>query len=189
MKAEAGRRTVRCDVIEDAGRHFVDMSRYYVGSDYLPKIRRCLAALPEEDLWWRPNDSSNSVGNLLLHLSGNIRQWIVSGVGGRADIRERWKEFTADGAGEGGGRDSGALLTYLEETLADVDEVLAGLSPDDLLRRTVIQGQEVTLLEGVLHAVEHFSMHTGQIIYVTKLRTGADLRFYEVEGGIARKNW
>ncbi|MGD2047736.1 MAG: DinB family protein [Gemmatimonadota bacterium] len=172
-----------------ADQHFIDTCRHYVTSEYLPKIRRCVEALAEEDLWWRPNRSSNSVGNLVLHLAGNIRQWIVSGVGGKPDIRERAKEFAADGETLGTEWTRAGLLTYLEETLADVDATLAELMPEDLLSRSVIQGTDVTHLEAVFHAVEHFSMHTGQIIYVTKLRTAADLRFYEVEDGIARQNW
>jgi len=173
----------------DPGKAFIQSCRHYLVADYLPKIRRCLSNLPEEDVWWRPNPASNSVGNLVLHLAGNVRQWIVSGVGGRPDIRERAVEFAADGAGAGAAWSRSSLLEYLEETLSDVDEVLAALGPGELLQRRVIQGQDVTVLEGVFHAVEHFSMHTGQIIYVTKQRSGLDLRFYEVEDGIARKNW
>jgi uncharacterized damage-inducible protein DinB len=172
-----------------ADQHFIDTCRHYVAQEYLPKIRRCLEALSEEDVWWRPNPDSNSVGNLVLHLSGNIRQWIVSGVGGRPDVRERAKEFAADGQKEGAAWDRARLLAHLTATLREVDETLAGLTPAELLRRTTIQGQDVSVLEGVFHAVEHFSMHTGQIIYVTKLRTGTDLRFYQVEDGIATKNW
>ena len=118
----------------------------------------------------------------------------------RPDYR---KLFRDDIAGQGGPQhgsrrraegesshwDRASLVAYLEETLADVDRVLAELLPDDLLRRTVIQGTDVTYLEALFHAVEHFSMHTGQIIYVAKLRTRADLRFYDVEDGVARKNW
>jgi len=172
-----------------ADQHFIDTCRYYVAREYLPKIRRCLEALTEEDVWWRPNPDSNSIGNLVLHLSGNIRQWIVSGVGGRPDVRERAKEFAADGDAEGGAWDRARLLAHMTSTLAEVDDTLAALKPEDLLRRTTIQGQDVSVLEGVFHAVEHFSMHTGQIIYITKLRTGADLRFYAVEDGIATRNW
>lgn len=175
--------------MSENGKHLIDTCRYHLGSDYLPKIRRCLEALPPEDLWWRPNEKSNSVGNLVLHLAGNVRQWIVSGVGGKADIRERAQEFAADGRNLGADWDRKSLVAYLEETLADVDEALAALSPDELLTRTTIQGMDVTYLEAVFHAVEHFSMHTGQIIWITKLRAAADLRFYEVEGGVARKNW
>jgi uncharacterized damage-inducible protein DinB len=171
------------------GQHFIDTCRYYVGSDYLPKIRRCLDTLSEDDIWWRPNARSNSVGNLVLHLAGNIRQWIVSGIGGRPDVRERAEEFSAGAATEGTESGRADLLTHLEGTLAEVDEVLAALSPDGLLRRTVIQGTEVTLLEGLFHAVEHFSTHTGQIVFITKLRADVDLAFYEVEEGVARPNW
>jgi len=177
------------DAAVTPGQHFIDTCRYHVGSDYLPKIRRSVESLDEGDLWWRPNVESNSVGNLVLHLAGNIRQWIVSGVGGKPDIRERAGEFAADGTGDAAEWSRARLLTYLEETLADVDATLAELSPDDLMECTVIQGMDVTYLEAVFHAVEHFSMHTGQIIYIAKLRTGHDLHFYDVKDGIATKNW
>ena len=172
-----------------SGQLFLDTARHYLTGEYLPKIRRCLESLAEEDVWWRPNEGSNSVGNLVVHLCGNVRQWIVSGVGGRQDVRERAKEFAADGTYDGVVMRSGNLLDLLERTLTDVDEVLAGCTPEDLSRRAVFQGNELTVLEGVFHAVEHFSTHTGQIVYVTKLRTERDLRFYEVEDGIARPTW
>lgn len=168
----------------NSGPAFIEESRRYLREDYLPKIRRCLEALPDGDLWWRPNDASNSVGNLLLHVAGNIRQWVVSGIGGEPDIRERDEEFSADG-----GARAVDLLAHLEATLEDVDRVLGSLDPGRLDGRLVIQGNDVTVLEALYHAVEHFSMHTGQIIYVTKLRSGSDLRFYDVKDGIARKNW
>lgn len=168
----------------NSGPAFIEESRRYLREDYLPKIRRCLEALPDGDLWWRPNDASNSVGNLLLHVAGNIRQWVVSGIGGEPDLRERDEEFSADG-----GARSVDLLAHLEATLEDVDRVLGSLDPGRLDGRLVIQGNDVTVLEALYHAVEHFSMHTGQIIYVTKLRSGSDLRFYDVKDGIARKNW
>jgi len=175
--------------VATADKCFIDTCRRYLHAEYLPRIRRCLDMLSEEDIWWRPNAGSNSVGNLVLHLSGNIRQWIASGVGGRPDIRERAREFAADGEHDGAEWDRAHLLSHLETTLAEVDEALAELSPVDLLRPTVIQGMDVTYLEAVFHAVEHFSMHTGQIIYITKQRTGADLRFYDVRDGIATRNW
>lgn len=172
-----------------ADQHFIDTCRYYLSSEYLPKIRRCLETLSDEDVWWRPNADSNSIGNLVLHLAGNIRQWIVSGVGGRPDLRERAKEFAADEVTVGAEWDRARLADHLASTLAEVDETLAALAPPQLMESRPIQGQDVTVLEGVFHAVEHFSMHTGQIIYITKLRTGADLRFYAVEKGIATRNW
>jgi uncharacterized damage-inducible protein DinB len=170
-------------------KHFIDTCRHYLSADYLPKIRRCLETLPEDDIWWRPNPSSNSVGNLVLHLAGNIRQWIVSGVGGGVDIRKRDREFAAAGEKEDAGWSRARLSDHLEATLAGVDETLATLDPADLLKRTVVQGMDVTFLEAVFHAVEHFSMHTGQIIYITKLRSDVDLGFWDVRDGVATKNW
>lgn len=166
------------------GQTFIDQSRHYLASDYLPRIRRCVDAISEDDLWWRPGPRSNSIGNLLLHLAGNVRQWVVSGIGGEADVRERQAEFDAEGE-----LGRAELLDRLEETLRRVDGVLAELSPDALLERRVIQGREVSVLQALYHTVEHFGMHTGQIIYITKLRTGADLGFYEVQEGSARPTW
>lgn len=170
--------------MNETGRAFIEESRCYLREDYLPKIRRCLDELPDEDLWWRPNGASNSVGNLLLHLAGNIRQWVVSGIGGEPDIRERDEEFSSDG-----GARAEDLRAHLEATLDEVDRVLESLDTDRLGDRFTVQGMDVTVLEALYHAVEHFSMHTGQIIYVTKLRSGFDLGFYDVEDGTARKNW
>ncbi|MDX1566183.1 MAG: DinB family protein [Longimicrobiales bacterium] len=172
------------DPKERPQRDFIEHSRQYLRAEYLPRIRRCVDELPAEDLWWRPNPVSNSVGNLLLHLAGNARQWVVSGIGGRPDIRERDTEFAADG-----GAEAEDLLAHLETTLESVDEVLANLEPQRLGEPIRVQGNDVTVLEAVYHVVEHFSMHVGQIIYITKLRTGTDLRFYDVTEGVARRNW
>lgn len=166
------------------GEAFIERSRSYLSSEYLPKIRRCIHAVREEDLWWRPNPESNSIGNLMLHMAGNIRQWVVGGVGGEPDRREREAEF---GAAGGPGRQE--LLEVLEAALAEVDVVLATVGAERLLERRRIQGREVTVLDAIYHAVEHFGMHTGQVIYITKLRTGTDLGFYEFEAGAARKSW
>ncbi|HKK08181.1 MAG TPA: DinB family protein [Gemmatimonadota bacterium] len=170
--------------MNSAGQAFIDRSRAFLGSEYLPKIRSCLDELPPDALWWRPNAASNSVGNLLLHLSGNLGQWIVSGVGGEPDVRERQAEFDAEG-----GREAAELLARLEATVADADRVLAGLDPGRLLEARVVQGTDTTVLDAIYHVVEHFGMHTGQIAYITKMRTGEDLGFYDVEDGIARPTW
>jgi uncharacterized damage-inducible protein DinB len=136
---------------------------------YLPKIERCLERLTDEQIWWRANDESNSIGNLVLHLCGNARQWIVSGVGGEADARER-----------------DALL---RSTLSDVGRVLKNLDPATLLERRTIQGSDVDVLEAIFHVTEHFSMHTGQIIMLTKMLTSSDLRFYDFSTGAVRETW
>ncbi|HVB29820.1 MAG TPA: DUF1572 family protein [Terriglobia bacterium] len=139
---------------------------------YPPRIIRCLKLLSEEEIWWRPNRASNSVGNLVLHLQGNVRQWIICGLGGQADQRDRDREFT-----ERGSVPRRALLAGLRKTLKEADQVLAKIGEPDLARQFSIQGFEVTGLQVVCHVAEHFAFHAGQIIFVTKLKCRKDLRF------------
>ena len=166
------------------GKEFIARSRAYLTGDYLPKIRKALQDLSPEDLWWRPNPASNSIGNLLLHLAGNVRQWVVSGIGGARDRRRREEEFLADGAAH-----PAELLTNLEEALLEAEGVLGELHPAELSGKRVIQGMEVSVLDALYHVVEHFSTHTGQILYIAKLRTGRDLAFWEIKGGKAIPRW
>jgi len=168
----------------ESGRVFIEESRRYLLEEYLPKIRRSLERLSQEDLWWRPNSASNSMGNLILHLAGNARQWVVAGIGGAPDIRERQAEFDRDG-----GMTADDLLGHLEESLRDVDAVLADLPEESLGEERVIQGLSVTVLRALYHVVEHFSMHTGQILYLAKLRSGMDLGFYRVSDGSVETRW
>ena len=163
---------------------FVERSRYFLTNEYIPKVRLAVEALSEEAIWWRANDASNAIGNLLLHLAGNIRQWIVSGVGGAPDVRQRSLEFTARG-----GWTKGQLLTLIEQAVRDTDAVLAALADDDLLRPRQIQGRSVTVFEAVYHVVEHFSTHTGQIILLAKMHAGEKVRFYDDSDGLARPLW
>ena len=161
--------------MNEIGAAFIAQSRYYLAKDYLPKIERSLALLNEEQIWWRSNPQSNSVGNLLLHLSGNVRQWIVVGLGGATDTRDRDAEFAQRNAIP---RDE--LIGRLKQTLHEADETLAALDPARLLEKVRIQGLGVSVLEAILHVVEHFSMHAGQIFYITKLLTAHDLHFYDL---------
>ena len=168
----------------DPGGAFLAQSRAYLTEHYLPKIRAAVEPLAEPDLWWRPNDSSNSIANLMLHLAGNIRQWIVSGVGGAPDRRERTGEFARRD-----GLLKEELIAVLSEAVLDADAVLARTSRAGLAEPRTIQGREVTVLEAIYHVVEHFGMHTGQILYISKLRGGKDLGFYRMEAGIPRAAW
>jgi uncharacterized damage-inducible protein DinB len=163
---------------------FLDQSRHYLSQQYLPRIAASVERLSTDDLWWRNNPASNSAGNLLLHLAGNVRQWIISGLGGAPDHRQRQREFDARDGGS-----AAELLEQLRNTVREADAVLAALRPETLLERRVIQGTDVTVMEAIYHVVEHFSMHTGQIIFLTKLRTGADLEFYRVVDGVAHQRW
>lgn len=171
----------------ESARAFLAHARFLLAHDYLPRIEHCLAALTEADVWWRANPASNSIGNLLLHLAGNARQWIICGVGGTPDVRERDREFALL---EDDRPSAVAALAQLRATLAEVDDVLARLDPAGLLARRTIQGRaDVSVLEAVFHVVEHFSMHTGQIILLTKQRTGRDLAFYDFSSGEPRTQW
>ena len=168
----------------DIAAEFIAASRHYLQRSYRPKIERCLAALSEEQIWWRPNERSNSVGNLILHLAGNIRQYVVSGAGGRPDIRIRDEEFAAR---EGISRSE--LVRLFADTLDEVDRTLDNLDAAALERTITVQGSDRTVFEAVYHAVEHFSMHTGQIIYITKQIAEVDLGFYSFHQGAVRRHY
>lgn len=140
---------------------------------YLSRIHACLELLDDCQLWRRDNDASNAIGNLCLHLAGNVRQWILHGIGGEPDVRQRDEEFAARG-----GWTKQQLASRLDETVRRACEVIESLAPDELLRIIHPQNYKVTVLEAVYHVVEHFSGHTGQIIAATKAMTGADLGFY-----------
>ena len=155
---------------------FLRSTVQYLHEVYLPRLRRALEILPGEDLWWRPHEETTSIGNLLLHLTGNVRQWILSGLGDEPDQRERGKEFES--------RDGGGTDDVFEALMATVDEacrVIEGLPENELHNPVVIQGIETTRLEAIYHVVEHFSWHTGQIVWMAKLRAGArhGLAFYD----------
>ena len=161
---------------------FLERSRYYLGIEYPGKIRLALSAMPTDRLWYRANTSSNSAGNLVLHLAGNVRQWIVSGVGGAADVRHRDAEFAArDGA------PLAELLATLESACADAVAVFARLDATALAETRMIQGRKTTVFSAVYHVVEHFSGHTGQLIMMAKEHAPpGTVRFYDDAGGLAR---
>jgi uncharacterized damage-inducible protein DinB len=170
--------------MSEIGQAFIARCRHHFAEDFLPKIERCLELLSDEQIWWRANPQSNTIGNLLLHLSGNVRQWIVSGIGGMTDARDRDAEFAARAIIS---RDE--LLGKLKQTLSEADNALANFDSDRLLERMQIQGCDVTALEAILHVVEHFSMHTGQIILMAKMFAEVDLGFYDFSGPAPVPKW
>ena len=170
--------------MNELGQAFLARSRYHLKDDYLPKIERCLELITDEQIWCRANPQSNSIGNLLLHLSGNLRQWIVTGLGGGTDARDRDSEFAQ--------RDMiprAELLAKLKETLGEADATLAVFDPNKLLDAYRIQGFEEKALDAILHVVEHFSMHTGQIILMSKMFAEVDLEFYDMSGPTPVFTW
>ena len=161
--------------MSDLGQAFIERAQFHLSEDFLPKIERCLESLSDEQVWWRANEQSNSIGNLLLHLSGNVRQWIVCGLGVATDKRNRDSEF-AQREMIPRAEVFGGLTRTVEEAVG----VLAHLDPDTLLEKRVIQGFEVSMIEAILHVVEHFSMHVGQVICITKLLSASDLHFHDL---------
>lgn len=170
--------------MNEIGESFITASRAFFADDYLPKLERCLELLSEEQIWWRANPESNSIGNLLLHLSGNVRQWIVCGLGGDPDQRDRDSEFAQR---EVISRDE--LLARLKQTLNEADATLARFEVDKLLARHTIQGCDVTAMSAIYHVVEHFSMHTGQIIMMSKMFAEVDLGFYGFVDAVPVLKW
>jgi uncharacterized damage-inducible protein DinB len=152
---------------------FLDKSRSLIASDYVPKIEQCLDRLSDADIWWRPNEASNSIGNLILHLCGNVTMWIIGGVGALPFERHRQLEFD-----ERRKISAAELRRRLRGVVQQADEVMSAVSPDELLSRRQIQGYDVSVLEAIYHVVEHFGMHTGQIIMLSKARVGQDLKLW-----------
>jgi uncharacterized damage-inducible protein DinB len=138
------------------------------------RIQDCLARLTPEQIWARGSDNENAVGNLVLHLSGNVRQWIGSGVAGLADHRQRDAEFDARG-----GVAPADLVELLKTRVAEAAGIIRAVPAARLTERITPQGYDVTVLEAIAHVVEHFSQHTGQIILLTKMLTGEDLGYYQ----------
>ncbi len=136
-------------------------------------IEVCLLKLDPAQVWTRAHPSQNSIGNLVRHLSGNVRQWIGSTIGGLPDIRNRDREFAATS-----GVDTGELLANLNASVDGALHILANLPPERLADRVQAQDGERSILEVVYQVVGHFQQHTGQIIFATKLLTGEDLKFY-----------
>jgi len=138
-----------------------------------PRIAQCLNALSEEEVWHRPNGNSNSIGNLVLHLEGNIRQWLISGIGNQEDYRIRELEFS-----EKGPIPKKALMDKLIQLEEDSKSVFDDISKEDLIIIKNIQGFDTNITSILIHITEHLSYHTGQIAFYTKLLKDIDLKFY-----------
>ncbi|MGD0627892.1 MAG: DinB family protein [Terracidiphilus sp.] len=152
---------------------FLEFSRRKLLDHYWARLRACVEPLTEEQVWWRPNEASNSIGNLILHLNGNVRQWLVASFNRQDDLRDRPTEFAAEG-----GLNASKLLERLGATMSEAAAVLDRLTEADLVAPYEIQGYHVTGLEAVYQVVEHFGLHYGQIAYIAKSLGGRDLAFY-----------
>ncbi|QDT14745.1 DinB family protein [Alienimonas californiensis] len=145
--------------------------------DQAAQIDRCVRLLSEEQVWERANDVSNSIGNLVLHLTGNVRQWAGEGLGGVAFDRDRPAEFAR--------RDplpADELLSGLHAAIDAACTALERLSPAELAAERTIQGRQISGVAAAVHVTEHFTGHVAQIVVYTKLLTGQDLSLYDDQG-------
>ena len=138
------------------------------------RICDCAGKLSTDEIWARGHENENAIGNLILHLNGNVRQWIIAGVGGAPDTRTRDAEFAARG-----GTEKAELIERLETTVREAIAVIGKVTPQRFMQPLTIQNYDVTVMEAIFHVVEHFSQHTGQIVFATKMLTGEDLGFYK----------
>src|SRR5215470_10071706 len=152
---------------------FLQYSRTKLLEQYWPRLRSSVESLNEEQIWWRPNAASNSIGNLILHLDGNVRQWLISSFRRLEDRRDRPAEFR-----ERRTIPASELLEKLGATVKEASDVLRSLTEADLLAVFQIQGYTVSGLQAIYQVVEHFALHYGQIVYITKLLRAEDLGFY-----------
>ena len=158
---------------DDLAALFLKASRDKLSGQYWPRLQRAIEPLTDDQIWWRPNETSNSIGNLMLHLNGNVQQWIVAAFSGLEDTRNRPQEFA-----ERGHMTKGELIARLGSTIERADEVLARLTEHDLRAPYTIQKYAVTGLFAVYQVVEHFALHYGQVLYIVKTVTAKDLGFY-----------
>ena len=133
----------------------------------LNRIKHCLGQLSDDQIWWRSHPAMNSVGNLILHLCGNVRQWIIAGLGGGPDTRNRPVEFS-----ERGPIPKDELLRRLEAVVAEAKNVLERQSARKLVEPRRIQGADITGLQAIFNSVPHFRGHTQEIIHITRLQLG-----------------
>lgn len=144
----------------------------------IPRIKKCLDLLTEDEIWYKPNENSNSVGNIILHLCGNVRQWLGAGLGKLPKVRQRDEEFSTKG-----GFNKKEILEKLKELQEMSEKVLSKVTHEDLLTVHDVQVYQETGLSILVHVTEHFSYHVGQITYFVKAKKDADTGYYEEDLG------
>jgi hypothetical protein len=157
---------------EEFIKEFIDQCLFRI-SESTAKLTACLDELEEVEIWKRPNPHSNAVGNIILHLCGNIRQYAISSLGNTEDVREREKEFSAVS-----GYSKSELIKKLITTVEEAKSVIQNIDSNELLRKRKVQGFYHSGIGIIIHVTEHYSYHTGQVIFWTKLLKDKDMGFY-----------
>jgi hypothetical protein len=153
------------------GRAYIGVARRHL-ADRTGRIKHCVGQLDDGQVWWRPHESMNSVGNILLHVCGNLRQWVVAGVAGAPDTRDRPAEFA-----ERGPIPKSELVRRLEAVVTEADAALAALDETRLLEPRRVQGFDETVMSAIWESLTHLSGHTQEVVYVTRLQLGDRYRF------------
>ncbi|HWE36965.1 MAG TPA: DUF1572 family protein [Isosphaeraceae bacterium] len=153
------------------GAEFLGVARRHL-AESIGRVEHCVGQLDDAQVWWRPAAGLNAIGNLLLHLAGNLRQWVVAGVGGATDTRDRPAEFA-----ERGPIAKGELLRRLHAAVAEADAALAVLDPARLTEPRRIQGFDETALSATWHSLSHLTGHVQEIVLMTRLQLGDRYRF------------
>src|SRR5260370_4139326 len=161
LKPSAAHQLIAADFLDVSCRRLGQMTEY---------LTACVKKLTEEQIWQRQGAHENAVGNLVLHLCGNARQWIMHGVGGAPDVRVRDKEFSADG-----GMSGAELIALFEATMDEAKKIIAAVPAERMTERVHPQGRDVSVLEAIYQAVGHVQQHVGQTILLTKQMLGTDL--------------
>jgi uncharacterized damage-inducible protein DinB len=153
-------------------KEFTHQSIYYLSLNP-PRIEKCLRQLSKEQVWKKPNANTNSIGNLILHLCGNITQYAHASLGNEKDERQRDLEFSTQG-----GFSKKELLEKITAATEKSIQIIENISEDELLRNRNVQGFDHSGISIIIHITEHFSYHVGQIAFFTKLLCDKDLGFY-----------
>jgi hypothetical protein len=134
----------------------------------------CLGRLAPDQVWWRAGEAQNAMGNLVLHLCGNVRQRITVALSSELpDTRDRNREFDARSSAT---REE--LRQQLKATIAEAVAVMRKFPPDRLLEPSKVPNANCSVMEATFSVVEHFAQHTGQMIFATKQLTGQELDYY-----------
>lgn len=158
----------------EPSRLIINEFRKRIYDESFPRIYKCLGMLTHEELWYCLNKQTPPIGSLVLHLCGNARQWIVAGIGGKDDIRDRASEFIPHPSIR-----RTDLIFVLENLKMQMNTALKNITSDNLQQPITIQGFEETYFSVLIHVLEHFSYHTGQITTLTKIITQKPTQYYD----------
>lgn len=142
-------------------------------NENLDKIISCLSLLDEAQIWHKPNTHTNSVANLILHLCGNVTQYIITSLTEKKDERNRASEFSTRNT-----LSKNELEKMITQCIINANKIIESTTETRIKSNQVVQGFNLSGIGNIVHACEHLSYHTGQIALLTKLMTNQDLGFY-----------